>query len=157
MSRLEQPGSIPALVLPPGGMRRILTWNSAEYLVCDVSRQLNVLHQAASCFSRHDIRDIATHVNICDVLLIRLLKIRRQPTTGFALFGAHQVALETQLHEINEYTLICKLIWFFERLTWNPAKPLVCDVSRLVFFRFCFTYGSQDASIRVSVDACIAA
>ncbi|KER25485.1 hypothetical protein T265_07056 [Opisthorchis viverrini] len=30
----------------------------------------------------------------CNVLLIRLLKIRRQPTTGFALFGAHQMSLE---------------------------------------------------------------
>ncbi|KAG5454701.1 hypothetical protein CSKR_104927 [Clonorchis sinensis] len=34
----------------------------SESLVCDVSRQLNVLHQAASCFSCYDIRDIAIHV-----------------------------------------------------------------------------------------------
>ncbi|KAG5441312.1 hypothetical protein CSKR_113672 [Clonorchis sinensis] len=39
-----------------------LTWNQAESLVCDVFRQLNVLHQAASCSSCYDIRDIATHV-----------------------------------------------------------------------------------------------
>ncbi|KAG5447285.1 hypothetical protein CSKR_106186 [Clonorchis sinensis] len=39
-----------------------LTWNPAESLVCDVSRQLNVLHQAASCSSCYDIRDIAIHV-----------------------------------------------------------------------------------------------
>ncbi|KER26834.1 hypothetical protein T265_05969 [Opisthorchis viverrini] len=58
------------------------TWNPAESLVCDVSRQLNVLHRAASCFSRYDIRDITIH---------SLFKIRRQPTTGFALLGAHQV------------------------------------------------------------------
>ncbi|KAG5444553.1 hypothetical protein CSKR_108085 [Clonorchis sinensis] len=45
-----------------------LIWNPAESPVCDVSRQLNVLHQAAS-----------------------LLKILRQPTTGFALLRAHQV------------------------------------------------------------------
>ncbi|KER28643.1 hypothetical protein T265_04592 [Opisthorchis viverrini] len=32
-----------------------LTWNPAESLVYDVLRQLNVLHQAASCFSRYDI------------------------------------------------------------------------------------------------------
>ncbi|KER31460.1 hypothetical protein T265_12987, partial [Opisthorchis viverrini] len=31
-------------------------------LVCDVSRQLNVLHQAASFFNRYDIRYIATHL-----------------------------------------------------------------------------------------------
>ncbi|KAG5453637.1 hypothetical protein CSKR_111579 [Clonorchis sinensis] len=34
-----------------------LTWNPAECLVCDVSRQLNVLHQAASCSSCCDIRE----------------------------------------------------------------------------------------------------
>ncbi|KER33521.1 LOW QUALITY PROTEIN: hypothetical protein T265_12590 [Opisthorchis viverrini] len=49
---------------------------------------------------------------ICNALLIKLLKIRRQPTTGFALFGAHEahspsfrrshVLLETKLHEIIE-------------------------------------------------------
>ncbi|KER23951.1 LOW QUALITY PROTEIN: hypothetical protein T265_14533 [Opisthorchis viverrini] len=44
------------------------------------SGQLSVLHQAASCFSRYDIRDIRIH--LCNVLLIRLLKIRRQPTTA---------------------------------------------------------------------------
>ncbi|KER23541.1 hypothetical protein T265_08585 [Opisthorchis viverrini] len=47
-------------------------------------QQLNVLHQAALCYSRYDIRDIAVH------LLPRLLKIRLQPTTDFALFGVHQ-------------------------------------------------------------------
>ncbi|KER29746.1 hypothetical protein T265_03658 [Opisthorchis viverrini] len=62
-----------------------LTWNPA-----DVLRQPNVLHQAASCFSCYDIRDIAIHVYLCNVLLISLLKIRRQPTTGFTFFGAHQ-------------------------------------------------------------------
>ncbi|KER22533.1 hypothetical protein T265_09398 [Opisthorchis viverrini] len=39
----------------------------------------------------YDIRDIAIHVCICNALLIRLLEILRQPTTEFALFGAHQV------------------------------------------------------------------
>ncbi|KER22185.1 hypothetical protein T265_09656 [Opisthorchis viverrini] len=48
-------------------------------------RQLNVLHQAASCFSRYDIRDIAIHVYLCNALLIMLLKIHRQPTTGFVV------------------------------------------------------------------------
>ncbi|KAG5441518.1 hypothetical protein CSKR_109767, partial [Clonorchis sinensis] len=41
-----------------------LIWNPAESPVCDVSRRLNVLHQAASCFSCYDIRDIAIH-NCC--------------------------------------------------------------------------------------------
>ncbi|KER30001.1 hypothetical protein T265_03482 [Opisthorchis viverrini] len=52
-------------------------------------------------------------------LLTRLLKTPRQPTTGFALLGAHQ-----------SNTLICKQIWSCERLTWNPAESLVCDVLR---------------------------
>ncbi|KAG5453038.1 hypothetical protein CSKR_107543 [Clonorchis sinensis] len=39
-----------------------LTWNLAESPVRDVSRQLNVLQQAASCSSCYDIRDIAIHV-----------------------------------------------------------------------------------------------
>ncbi|KAG5449207.1 hypothetical protein CSKR_104692 [Clonorchis sinensis] len=39
-----------------------LTWNPAESLVCDVSRRLNVLHQAVSCFSCHNIQDIVMHV-----------------------------------------------------------------------------------------------
>ncbi|KAG5445639.1 hypothetical protein CSKR_104830, partial [Clonorchis sinensis] len=38
-----------------------LTWNPAESPVCDVFRQLNVLHQAASCSSCYDIRDIVIH------------------------------------------------------------------------------------------------
>ncbi|KAG5450761.1 hypothetical protein CSKR_201273 [Clonorchis sinensis] len=78
-----------------------LTQNSAESPVYDVSKQLNVLHQVASCFSWYDIRGIA--INICKIcmyvykymyrhnaLLIRLLKILRQPTTGFALLRTHQ-------------------------------------------------------------------
>ncbi|KAG5454327.1 hypothetical protein CSKR_109220, partial [Clonorchis sinensis] len=54
-----------------------------------------------------------------NTLLIRLLKSFRQPTTGF----------ETLLGLIR-ITPICKSIWFCERLIWNPAKSLVCDVSR---------------------------
>ncbi|KER24462.1 hypothetical protein T265_07888 [Opisthorchis viverrini] len=73
-------------------------WNPAESLFWDVSRQLNVLHQAASCFSRYDIRDITRHAYICNVLLIRLLKIRRQPTTSSGeLFGCWSVRRAWQL------------------------------------------------------------
>ncbi|KER22144.1 hypothetical protein T265_09676 [Opisthorchis viverrini] len=35
---------------------------------------------------------------ICNALVIRLLKIRRQSTTGFALFGAHQVARKAGIY-----------------------------------------------------------
>ncbi|KAG5454512.1 hypothetical protein CSKR_111523 [Clonorchis sinensis] len=39
-----------------------LNWNPAESLVCDVSRQLSVLHQAASYSSCYDIRNITIPV-----------------------------------------------------------------------------------------------
>ncbi|GAA53190.1 hypothetical protein CLF_109734 [Clonorchis sinensis] len=48
------------------GKSERLTWNPAESPVCDVFRQLNVLHQAASCSSCYDIRDIATHLQYED-------------------------------------------------------------------------------------------
>ncbi|KAG5448108.1 hypothetical protein CSKR_106393 [Clonorchis sinensis] len=44
------------------GPFQLLTWNPAESPVCDVLKQLNVLHQAASCSSCYDIPDIAIHV-----------------------------------------------------------------------------------------------
>ncbi|KER28612.1 hypothetical protein T265_04566 [Opisthorchis viverrini] len=69
---------------------RTLCQNGSPGLSPRTRRQLNVLHQAALCFSCYDIRDIAIHVYLCNVLLIWLLIIRRQPTNGFALFGAHQ-------------------------------------------------------------------
>ncbi|KER22966.1 LOW QUALITY PROTEIN: hypothetical protein T265_14741 [Opisthorchis viverrini] len=119
-----------------------LTWNPAESLVYGVLSQLNVLHQAASCFSRYDIWNIAIHVYLCNVLLIRLLRIRRQPTTGFALVGAHQaqspgfrqpyVLLETKLHEISEYTLICKLTKEKKQISLQMSFALVIDSCILV-------------------------
>ncbi|KER33580.1 LOW QUALITY PROTEIN: hypothetical protein T265_12605 [Opisthorchis viverrini] len=39
-----------------------LTWNPAEFLVCDVFTQLNVLHQAVSCFGCYDIQGIVIHI-----------------------------------------------------------------------------------------------
>ncbi|KAG5454287.1 hypothetical protein CSKR_106549, partial [Clonorchis sinensis] len=44
------------------GFRGGLIWNPAESPVCDISRQLNVLHQAAPCSSCYDIRYISIHV-----------------------------------------------------------------------------------------------
>ncbi|KAG5453593.1 hypothetical protein CSKR_109546 [Clonorchis sinensis] len=168
--------------------------------------------------------EISRFMYIRTVLLMRLLLILRQPTTGFALFGAHQVGaqfpsfrqpfvlLEAKLHELGEmhsfahkfgfasdspgtqlrlthnwdmrrpgaphsvawkhhkreidrgsrdcvylmspkkaesgrglsknfqqpyeycitsiHILICKQIWFCERLTGNPDESSVCGVSR---------------------------
>ncbi|KER27410.1 hypothetical protein T265_05517 [Opisthorchis viverrini] len=50
-----------AVYFHKGNYSQRITWNPAESLVCDVLRQLNVLHQTASCFSRYDIRDIAKY------------------------------------------------------------------------------------------------
>ncbi|KER21794.1 hypothetical protein T265_09954 [Opisthorchis viverrini] len=54
------------------------------------------------------------------------------------------------LHLISEHTLICKLIWFFDRLTWNPAESLVCDVQLNVLHQAasCFSrYDIRDITI----------
>ncbi|KER27811.1 hypothetical protein T265_05230 [Opisthorchis viverrini] len=57
-----------------------LTWNPAEFFVYDVSAQLNVLHQDASCFSRYDIRDIAIHnIRLADS---RELSLPDEPQEG---------------------------------------------------------------------------
>ncbi|KER21368.1 hypothetical protein T265_10299 [Opisthorchis viverrini] len=36
-------------------------------------------------------------------------------------FRQPYVLLETKLHEISEYTLICKLIWFFRETHLEPS------------------------------------
>ncbi|KAG5454543.1 hypothetical protein CSKR_104900 [Clonorchis sinensis] len=66
------------------------TWNPTESLVYNVHKQLNVPHKAASV-SVGTIFEKSRHNCGRNALLIRLLKILRQPTTGFALVGAHQV------------------------------------------------------------------
>ncbi|KER29718.1 hypothetical protein T265_13310, partial [Opisthorchis viverrini] len=46
-------------------------------------------------------------------------------------FRQPYVLLKIKLHKISEYALICNLTcFFFERLTWNPAESLACDVLR---------------------------
>ncbi|KAG5452098.1 hypothetical protein CSKR_107924 [Clonorchis sinensis] len=78
-SRLEQPGSIPALVLPSGGMAvRHRKGATAER---NVMRPPHI--PVATIF------ETSRYTYIRNALLIRLLKIFRQPTTGFALFGAY--------------------------------------------------------------------
>ncbi|KER23682.1 LOW QUALITY PROTEIN: hypothetical protein T265_14586 [Opisthorchis viverrini] len=53
-----------------------LTWNPAESIVFAVSRQMNVLHHAAPCFSRYDIPDIAIHVYIRYAVIQQLVQSR---------------------------------------------------------------------------------
>ncbi|KAG5455058.1 hypothetical protein CSKR_109924 [Clonorchis sinensis] len=62
-----------------------------------------------------------------NTLLIKLLKIFRQPTTGFALLGAHQVGavrqtyvlLKPKLHELSEIHSVAKQLWFCGRTQLN--------------------------------------
>ncbi|KAG5445197.1 hypothetical protein CSKR_103373, partial [Clonorchis sinensis] len=63
-----------------------LTRNPAESLVSDVSRQLNVLHQAASCFSCYDIRDIAIHISQHIFIGKTTHKVAESPSTAYHRF-----------------------------------------------------------------------
>ncbi|KAG5442342.1 hypothetical protein CSKR_109298 [Clonorchis sinensis] len=69
LPRLGQPGSISALVLFSGRMaarhrKSRLTCNPAESSVYNVSKQLNVLRQAASCFTVAE-NSYTTHDLVC--------------------------------------------------------------------------------------------
>ncbi|KAG5443726.1 hypothetical protein CSKR_112395 [Clonorchis sinensis] len=66
--------------------------------------------------------------------------------------GRSEIATRRRDEHISINTLICKLIWFCERLTWNPAESLVCDVSRQLNLLHqaasCFScYGIRDSAI----------
>ncbi|KAG5442214.1 hypothetical protein CSKR_100200 [Clonorchis sinensis] len=75
-----------------------LTWNPAESLVCDVINDFFVRFLCISvkgwccCTRCHpiDFHLLGYETFLRNALLIRLLKTLRQPTTGFALLGAHQ-------------------------------------------------------------------
>ncbi|KAG5454481.1 hypothetical protein CSKR_113896 [Clonorchis sinensis] len=118
LSRREQPGNIPALVVPSDSMavrhRMRVTYEQFHY----ISPQLLQIAQATEPLGLeffHDQMQNKVHcvptrylteraIKICpsdcleeelevkrNALLIRLLKILRQPTTDFALLGAHQI------------------------------------------------------------------
>ncbi|KAG5451652.1 hypothetical protein CSKR_109133 [Clonorchis sinensis] len=60
-------------------------------------RQLNVLHQAASCFSWHDIRDIAIHVYTYKPCAVgTLVPAATVSTTGKRECGTYNQALEAK-------------------------------------------------------------
>ncbi|KAG5452439.1 hypothetical protein CSKR_112867 [Clonorchis sinensis] len=84
-----------------------LTWNLAEYLVCDVSSQLNVLHQATSCFGCYDIRDIAMHVAENS----STAHDRFRPSWGSSGRRSPQVSVSLMFYLKPK----CKQIWFCER------------------------------------------
>ncbi|KER24108.1 hypothetical protein T265_08150 [Opisthorchis viverrini] len=93
-----------------------LTWNQAESLVGAVSRQLNVLHQAASGFSRYDIRDIAIHIYFCTALLIS-----PRPVSPFH-FGLIRLAQSIQSTQVQHIQLPGNIT--NERLSWVPGESL---------------------------------
>ncbi|KER21059.1 LOW QUALITY PROTEIN: hypothetical protein T265_15174 [Opisthorchis viverrini] len=82
-----------------------LNWDPAGSLVCDVLRQLNVLHQAASCFTRYDVRDIAIHVDlrneslVCDVL--RQLNVLHQAASCFSRYDIRDIAIHVYLCNVR--------------------------------------------------------
>ncbi|KAG5446778.1 hypothetical protein CSKR_105553 [Clonorchis sinensis] len=82
--------------------------NPAESLVCDVSGQLNVLRQAASCFSCYDIQDIAIHSS----------KIEYTPSTP-----REPVYFRIQIS--NPFTLCANPL---HRLTNDVHRPLTSNV-----------------------------
>ncbi|KAG5454335.1 hypothetical protein CSKR_109209, partial [Clonorchis sinensis] len=90
LSRLGQPGSIPALVLPSGGMAaRHREGVKAERLFLIYFYVYIATYIAAPTWPPHAsvarIFEISRYVYIRNAPLIRLLKTLRQPTTGFAL------------------------------------------------------------------------
>ncbi|KER28586.1 hypothetical protein T265_13551, partial [Opisthorchis viverrini] len=64
------------------------------------SKQLKVLHQATHV-PVAKIFELSRYMYICNALLMRLLKIRRQLTTGFALLGSHRVGAVPEFPSTN--------------------------------------------------------
>ncbi|KER31771.1 hypothetical protein T265_02006 [Opisthorchis viverrini] len=95
LSRLWQPGSIQALVLPSGGTaarhRKGATAEQLLYYFIIHQKSPSSEHRVLFCLQA-PIHDVLTNTHAAGKLLIRLLKTLRQPTTGFALLGAHQVS-----------------------------------------------------------------
>ncbi|KAG5449253.1 hypothetical protein CSKR_100655, partial [Clonorchis sinensis] len=75
-----------------------LTWNPAESLVCDVSRQPNVLHQGASCSSCYDVPHIVIHVSeplVCDVS--GQLNVLHQAASCVSCFDIRNIAIHATM------------------------------------------------------------
>ncbi|KAG5445326.1 hypothetical protein CSKR_105808 [Clonorchis sinensis] len=95
-------GSIPALVLPLGGMaaKHRKGVRAEQLFLGEMGKKIQKpprnkrlsFSQFRSHWSNGRVAYSTKHpLHIRNALLIRLLKILRQPTTGFALLGAHQV------------------------------------------------------------------
>ncbi|KAG5445120.1 hypothetical protein CSKR_103989 [Clonorchis sinensis] len=110
-----------------------LTWSPAGSLVYDVFKQLNVLHQTASCFRWHDIQDIAIHLLdyfavlrnavLPDKNLISIA-MNHSPASGCKSMCCPPVKT-TVFGQIHSFAYRC---CFEGRLTWSPAGSLVYDV-----------------------------
>ncbi|KER27277.1 hypothetical protein T265_05678 [Opisthorchis viverrini] len=125
LSRLGRPGSTPALVQPVGGMAvRNRKGATAERVFC---RQLNVLHQAASCCSPLRYRDIAIHrltwnpaeSLVCDVS--RQPNVLRQTTSCFRRYDIRDIAIHLRCVDISlipfQYLLCWRLFFVNEDAT----------------------------------------
>ncbi|KAG5454519.1 hypothetical protein CSKR_104873 [Clonorchis sinensis] len=117
-----------------------LTWNPAESPVCDVFRQLNVLHQAASCSSCYDIRDIAIHVyKLCtthkNAENYSTAHDRFRPSWGSSGRRSPRVSVNLMFYLNPNWTVFREIHSFanhfgFARDTRKPAESLACDVFR---------------------------
>ncbi|KER23827.1 hypothetical protein T265_08372 [Opisthorchis viverrini] len=106
-----------------------LTWNPAESLVCEYLACVNITNERFKWLVWAETEEVGCSTYFCysfqtaDGSYLQDVDYTAQ-SPGFC---QPYVPLETKLHEISGYTLICKLIWFLERLTWNPAESLVCE------------------------------
>ncbi|KER20862.1 hypothetical protein T265_10671 [Opisthorchis viverrini] len=66
------------------------TWSPAEFPVCKVSTKLNVLHQAASCFSWYDIPDIG--IPVYTQCTTHRKKTQTRDSVGFQEATTHEVS-----------------------------------------------------------------
>ncbi|KAG5450071.1 hypothetical protein CSKR_111214 [Clonorchis sinensis] len=117
------------------GFDRRLTWNPAESLDYDVL-QPKVLHQAPLCFSWYDIPVESLAVSVAEIL--------RQPTTGFALLGVHQVGAVSEFQGRHLPAVFTKMM-SFGAINGSANKPttinlffmgdstksLVCDIVQM--------------------------
>ncbi|KAG5451453.1 hypothetical protein CSKR_107628 [Clonorchis sinensis] len=81
--------------------------------------------------------EISRYMYIRNALLIRLLKTRRQPTTGFALLGAHHKR-EIQLGSrwvSGKNSFVCKRVYFANFLPSSFSSVLAKATKRLRQFR----------------------
>ncbi|KAG5447170.1 hypothetical protein CSKR_106415, partial [Clonorchis sinensis] len=121
-----------------------LTWNPAESPVCDVSRQLNVLHQAASCSSCYDIRDIVIHLQTVEqgsktLICISFTKLNihlllERVSRNFSVYSLTVTQMQAnaterlrQFRNRSHFSRDAK--WIYEKTYYSHASSVVSTVT----------------------------